>query len=78
MAIALVTGTSSGIGLATAVPAAVAGCLSGLARFRRPGGRLLWQLVSRGRLIVDPDRLKASPRDARGVSIVPVATPHQQ
>jgi hypothetical protein len=50
-----------------------AGCLSGLARFRRPGGRLLWQF---GRLV--SDRLKASPGDAQGVRIVPVAPPHRQ
>jgi hypothetical protein len=56
----------------------VAGCLSGLARFRRLGGRFLRQFVSRGRLVVDPDRLTASPGDAQGVRIVPIAAPHRQ
>jgi hypothetical protein len=58
----------------------VAGCLSGLARFCRPGGWLLWQFVSRGcdHIVGDPDRLKASPRDAQGVRNVPVATPHRR
>jgi hypothetical protein len=57
------------------------GCLagvSGMARFRRPGGRLLLQFVGRGRVFVGPDRLKASPGDAQGVGIVPIATPHRQ
>jgi hypothetical protein len=49
---------------------------------RRKGGTypFLWQFVGRGlgRLVVDPDRLKASLGDAQGVGIVPVATPHRQ
>jgi hypothetical protein len=52
--------------------------LSGLARFRRLGGRFLRQFVSRGRLFVDPDRLTASPGYTQGVRIVPIATPHRQ
>jgi hypothetical protein len=61
--------------LGTSARYGVAGCLSGLARFRRPGGRFLRQFVSRSRLFVDPDRLTASPGDAQGVRIVPIATP---
>jgi hypothetical protein len=49
----------------------VAGWLSGLARFRRPGGLLLRQSL-------DPDRLKASLGDAHGARNVPVAPPHRQ
>jgi hypothetical protein len=56
----------------------IAGWPSGLARFRRPGGRLLWQFVSRGRLVVNPDRLKPSLGDAQGVRSIPVATPHRR
>jgi hypothetical protein len=51
----------------------VAGCLGGLTRFRRPGGRLLRQF---GRLV--PDRLKASLGDAQGVRNVSVAAPHRR
>jgi hypothetical protein len=51
----------------------VAGCLSGLARFRRPGG---WLVREFGRLV--PDRLKPPLGDAQGVRNVPVAAPHRQ
>jgi hypothetical protein len=49
---------------------------------RRKGGTypFLWQFVGRGlgRLVVDPDRLKASLGDAQGARTVSVATPHRQ
>src|SRR5271169_3338744 len=66
--------------LGTGAHYGVAGCLSGLARFRRPRRRLLWQFVNRGcdHLVVDPDRLKASLGNAQGVRNVPVAAPHRQ
>jgi hypothetical protein len=58
--------------LGTGTHYGVAGCLSGLARFRRPGRRLLWQFVSRGcdHLVVDPDRLKASLGNLPGIKLI--------
>jgi hypothetical protein len=50
------------------------GCLSRLAGLRRLRGRFLRQFVSRGRLVVDPDRPKPWLGDAQGVRVVPIAT----